>query len=50
MDAIYYFKNNWTEKDQDDLNFLKNELGYFAEPIKTNVIVDEYPKKDQESN
>jgi hypothetical protein len=50
MDAIYYFQDNWTKKDQDDFNYLKNELGYFAEPIITTATSYEYPKKDQESN
>ena len=32
MDAIYYFKDDWTELDNKDFNELKNNLGFFNKP------------------
>ena len=37
MDAMYYFKQKLDAKDKEDLNYLKNELGYFSEPEITNT-------------
>jgi len=49
MDAFHYSKNDWTQKDQDDLNYLKNELGIFSQPEIKNERVDEYPQTYQKS-
>jgi hypothetical protein len=49
MDAIHYSKDDWTQEDQDELNYLQNEFGYFSQPEIKNERADEYPKTDQES-
>lgn len=47
MDAIYYFKDNWTKKDNEDFNDLKNNCGFFNKPNIKNGKVDEYPQISQ---
>jgi len=44
MDALYYFKDEWTQKDQEEFDYLKNELGFFSGPEIKSQRIEEYPK------
>jgi hypothetical protein len=43
LDALYFNKAEWTEEDQRNLEYIQEELGYFATPRQTRLHGSEYP-------
>src|SRR3989337_3637829 len=43
LDLIYLYMESWTAEDQNRLQEIQKELGYFRNPIRTTVHEEEYP-------
>jgi hypothetical protein len=43
LDTYYLNKVDWTHEDQEQLEHLKREFGFFANPIQLRFKADEYP-------
>ncbi|VVB94792.1 Uncharacterised protein [uncultured archaeon] len=43
LDTIYLSKITWTIEDQTKLDNIQKDLGYFSNPIKSQMHEDEYP-------
>ena len=43
LDVLYLNKKDWTAYDQEQLQYLQRELGYFSHPRKFHLREDEYP-------
>jgi hypothetical protein len=43
FDLIYLYKPDWTDKDQELMDKMQAELGYFVDPRLTKTEEDEYP-------
>ena len=43
LDAFCLEKQDWTEEDQQKLEYLQNELGFFKAPVQSTGSEDEYP-------
>ncbi len=43
LDAFCLEKQDWTEEDQQKLEYLQNELGFFKAPVQSTRSEDEYP-------
>lgn len=43
LDAFYFYKPVWTPEDQELMETVQRELGYFANPLESKMREDEYP-------
>jgi hypothetical protein len=43
VDVAFFSQRTWTTEDQEKMDFLQREMGFFASPIKTKSHEDEYP-------
>ena len=43
FDLIQLYKPDWTDKDQELMDKMQAELGYFVDPRLTKTEEDEYP-------
>lgn len=42
FDMIYHHKKVWTDKDQNHMELMQREMGYFVQPVEKTVHEDEY--------
>ena len=45
LDLIHLYKPEWTEKDQEVMEAMQRDLGYFVQPRVTQTSEDEYPSE-----
>jgi hypothetical protein len=43
IDAIYFRRDDWTDTDQQQFEYLQKEFGYFTSPRQTRLREAEYP-------
>lgn len=43
LDAFCFYKEEWTEEDQEKMERLQKEHGFFVKPIESKLREDEYP-------
>jgi hypothetical protein len=45
FDLVNLYKPEWTPKDQELMERMQHDLGYFVNPVQTKNSIDEYPNK-----
>ena len=45
FDLVNLYKPEWTPKDQELMERMQHDLGYFVNPVQTKNSIDEYPNE-----